>query len=633
MRRAATSELALALALTLATFSLLLGSATPADAAVLRVGSYGGIPGQYSTIQAAVDVAHAGDTILIGPGDYKTSSIESVSSSGKTYPAAVLIQTGDLTLRGMERSAVVIDGTRPGSTECSSQPADQNYGPGGTAGLNGVMVYQANNVSLENMTVCNFLTGPGGSSGNEGGAGTAYITGNGFWWNGGYDSGNIGGYGFTGSYLTATSTFFNGSVPASQAESTAAQYGIYSSNWSGGTWEQTYASNMNDSGYYIGACQFVCDQTIDHAWAEYNALGYSGTNSGGSLMVENSQFDNNEDGFDTNSQNGDNPPPQDGMCLGGAISPITHTHSCWVFMDNYVHDNNNANVPTAGEAAAGPVGTGMSLTGARNDTVMDNTFANNGAWGTILVPYPDSGDPCTGGQPNNLILGPGSCLYDEYGNALIDNKYVNDGFFGNPSNGAFDQFNVDGQEPSNCFRGNTQDGGVLTGVAAVLQSADPSCDVTSALPNLNPIFLLESSCDSQIALLAGVSAPCLPTDSYPRHTGVVMHPLPPGLATMPNPCAGMAPNPWCIGQVTAVRRCVAGRRLRVPLTLDPLERFRSISVRVGRGRIMTRRARGKGTVVTVKLGRRGRPMVAFLERITAAGHREMVAFTLVYRRC
>ena len=167
----------------------------------------------------------------------------------------------------------------------------------------------------------------------------------------------IGGWGYDGSYLTATSTYYKDETRP------RAQYGIFSSNWSGGTWDQTYTSNFNDSGYYIGACQQVCDQTVNHAWAEYNALGYSGSNSGGQLVVENSQFDNNEDGFDTNSQNGDNPPPQDGACPNGGTSPITHTHSCWVFMHNYVHDNNNPNVPAAGSAAAGPVGTGISAAG------------------------------------------------------------------------------------------------------------------------------------------------------------------------------------------------------------------------------------------------------------------------------
>ncbi len=39
-------------------------------------------------------------------------------------------------------------------------------------------------------------------------------------------------------------------------------------------------------------------------------------------------------------------------------------------------------------AAAGPVGTGASLEG-RNDTVMDNQFINNNAWGVVFQPYPD----------------------------------------------------------------------------------------------------------------------------------------------------------------------------------------------------------------------------------------------------
>ena len=149
------------------------------------------------------------------------------------------------------------------------------------------MVYKAPDVSIENLTACNFL---GGSQ----------AAGNQIWWNGGYDTGRVSGYGFTGRYLSATSTYF-------KTEKTAATYGIFSSNWSGGTWDQTYASNFNDSGYYIGACRQVCDQTMNHAHAQFNALGYSGSNSGGRLLIENSEFDHNEDGFDTNSQNGDNP--------------------------------------------------------------------------------------------------------------------------------------------------------------------------------------------------------------------------------------------------------------------------------------------------------------------------------------
>ena len=148
---------------------------------------------------------------------------------------------------------------------------------------------------------------------------------------------------------------------------------------------------------YVGACLQQCGITIDHAWMEYSALGYSGTNSGGEIVIKDSEFDNNKDGFDTNTQiNGDPPAPQDGACPGGATSDITHTTSCWVFMNNNVHDNNNPNVPQAGTAGAGPLGTGMTVSGGRNDTVMNNTFSNNGAWGILFIPYPDSGTPDLG---------------------------------------------------------------------------------------------------------------------------------------------------------------------------------------------------------------------------------------------
>ena len=53
---------------------------------------------------------------------------------------------------------------------------------------------------------------------------------------------------FRGTYLNATSTYFKDT-------STAAGYGIFSSNSRGpGLWDQTYASNFDDSDYYIGAC-------------------------------------------------------------------------------------------------------------------------------------------------------------------------------------------------------------------------------------------------------------------------------------------------------------------------------------------------------------------------------------------
>jgi hypothetical protein len=488
---------------------------------VLRVGSYKGVAGQFGTIQAAVNAAKPGDWILVGPGDYKTTTGHKVP--GQKLAAGVVITKPGIYLRGMNRNSVVIDGTKPGSPKCSSKTADQNFGPktsGGQLGLNGILVWKASDVWVQNLTACNFLAGKG-ESGNE------------IWWD--TADGSIG-HGFFGSYLNTTSTYFDTKHPE-----TAAQYGIFSSRWSGGTWDQTYASNFNDSGYYIGACKQICNQTIDHAHGQFNALGYSGSNSGGKLVIKNSEFDNNEDGFDTNSQNGDNPPPQDGACPNNGTSPITHTHSCWVFMHNYVHDNNNPNVPALGAAAQGPVGTGMSMSGARNDTVMNNRFVNNNAWGVIVVPYTDSGPPCTGGTLNSTLLGQGSCLYDEWGNSLKSNTFTHNGSYGNPTNGDFEQLNLE-THPSNCFSGNTDTAGALNADAAALQASYPTCTTTDVPPNINVPFLNEVLCDSGVKL---DPFGCQPGDHYPTRTHVVMHPLPKGLKTMPNPCAGVPANPWC----------------------------------------------------------------------------------------
>jgi hypothetical protein len=501
----------------------LAGSAT---GRVLRVGSYHGIRGQYQSLQAAVKAAHAGDWILVGPGDYKTkpSAISHPKGFSK-FPAGVLITKARLHIRGMDRNTVIVDGTKPGTKVCSPSGKAQNFGyrvAGKPSGLNGLMVWKARGVSIENLTACNFL---GGSQ----------VAGNQIWWNGG-EAGRIGGYGFQGTYLSATSTYF-------KTEATAATYGIFSSNWSGGTWDQTYASNFNDSGYYIGACQQVCNQTMNHAHAQYNALGYSGSNAGGRLLIQNSEFDHNQDGFDTNSQNGDNPPPQNGACPAGVKPPVSGAPTCWVFTHNYVHDNNNPNVPSKGSAAAGPVGTGMSLSGARNDTVMNNRFVDNNAWGVILVSYPDHGGPCTGGTPNSL--GAGSCLFDQWGNAILNNQFGSNGGFGHPSNGDIAAINLESGHPTDCYAGNTEIGGgsIRPASAAALQTTHPSCNGSPRpAESSDPSFLNEVLCDTRVSL--GSGPPTCPTGPYPRATKIVMHPVP-KQKTMKDPCAGVPSDPWC----------------------------------------------------------------------------------------
>ena len=63
----------------------------------------------------------------------------------------------------MNRKTVIVDGTKSGPA-CSRAKVDQNFGPrgkGGARGLNGIMVWKAADVWVQNLTACNFLSGKG----------------------------------------------------------------------------------------------------------------------------------------------------------------------------------------------------------------------------------------------------------------------------------------------------------------------------------------------------------------------------------------------------------------------------------------------------------------------------------------
>jgi hypothetical protein len=322
---------------------------------------------------------------------------------------------------------------------------------------------------------------------------------------------------------------------------------------------------MADAAYYIGACQ-DCNTLVDDAHAQYSALGYSGTNSGGRLVIKNSEFDNNKTGFSTNSQNNDDAPsPQNGHCPGTLTGP-TGTNSCWVFQHNKVHDNNNTTVPASGSAELGPIGVGLVISGGRFDTVTNNQFWNNKSWAVLDVPYIDTGTPppiahCDGGVSN--YLGLGWCLYNAWGNEVSNNTFANNGGYGNPTNGDLaDISDPQPTEPGNCYHGNVNRGGTLSSAPANIQSSMGSCGVLNQggtplnladVLNPNPNSLV-----SQVVCASGVFGPCptLPSPPYPPNTPVGTYPplsptpVLPALGpqkTMPNPCSGVPNNPWCHG--------------------------------------------------------------------------------------
>ena len=541
------------------------GSAPTAAAApsVLRVGSFNGIAGPYSSIQAAVNAAQPGDWVLVGPGDYHEKG-----SSDPTRSAGVLIQTAGVHLRGMNRNTTIIDGTNPAApTACDPAPAVQDLGPADPAksnqpaGRNGVEIYKTDGVSVENLTVCNYLAAATGGNGNE------------VWWNGGDRSGAIGLHSLSGAYLTASSSYNwstdsrfagkdSGSVPM-------AQYGIFTSNEGGpGQIDHTYASNMGDSAYYIGACRGQrpmgvddCNLVLDDAHAEHSALGFSGTNAGGRLQISNGEWNDNLAGIAPNALNNDDwPSPPDGTCPPGATSP-TANGNCAVIIHNNVHDNNNPNVPRYGIAGAAPPGTGILLSGVRDYTVIDNAIANNKAWGVVVNDFPDTETPpatvtaanqqCAGGTDLSTPLQP-LCYYQAFGNEIEHNTFSANGGFGNPSNGdiAFASTPPTGGGAPNCAHDNTDTGGSVSFDPAANAAVDATCGPPNTNANAGP-DLVELVCASPGALsfspLPTINCSTLPAASYPAATAVTIKPIPHDLATMPDPCAGVPANPWCPG--------------------------------------------------------------------------------------
>ena len=456
----------------------------------------------FSSIQRAVTAAQPGDFVLIWPGVYHEKG---------TTGAGVYVNKPDIHIRGMDRNKVIVDGTNSGGSQsCTSDPAFQDL-----SGRNGIEVFKADSVTIDNLTVCNYLAGPNGD-GNE------------IWWNGGDGSGTVGLGSFEGSYLNATSTYYGG------ASSPMAVYGVFVSNSRGpGGIRYSYASNMSDSDFYVGACP-DCNTTLDHVHAENSPLGYSGTNSGGHLTIQNSEWDQNRVGILPNSLNNDDAPsPQSGLCPG------TTTQLCTVIQNNHVHDNNNPNVPGSGISATAPVGSGIELSGGSFDMVRYNHVDHQGAWGIVVHDYPDTETPppvanCQGGTESG-----GVCLFNAVGNRVFNNTLTDNGSFGNPTNG--DLANEPGQSnPRNCFSGNSDPAGLTSDPANIETVDGPPCNQAGTGD--------DGVLASELVCASGLAGQCpIPGATYPQQTQVQMMPLQPQ-PTMPNPCAAVPDNPWCKNQ-------------------------------------------------------------------------------------
>ncbi|NKE57768.1 plasmid stabilization protein [Lentzea sp. PSKA42] len=236
------------------------------SAAQPKLGPEINVPAQLSTIQAAVDEAAEGATIVVSPGVYKET---------------VQVRTKGLTIRGAQRGSVIIDGE--------------------VKRANGIVV-TAPDVSVQNLTVRNHtLNG-------------VLVTG--LSENGGMGRGS-NGYtkldtqkfpplqGFRISYVTASNN---------------ALYGIYAFDAQHGVIEQSYASGSADSGFYVGQCK-PCDIVVRGNVAERNAVGYEGTNASGQMYVLGNRFSGNRVGMTSNSDHQEAFLPQeDATFVGNLVS-------------------------------------------------------------------------------------------------------------------------------------------------------------------------------------------------------------------------------------------------------------------------------------------------------------------------
>jgi Right handed beta helix region len=252
------------------------------------------VPDDHPTIQAAVDAAATGDLVLIEPGVYRES---------------VAVETANLTIRGLDRNDVILDGE-----------FEQDEG----------FRVLADGVTIENMTARNYR-------------------GSGFFW--------VSVTGYRGSYLTAHN---NGN------------YGIYALDSVRGQFDHSYASGSPSAGFYIGQC-FPCDAAMTDVVAEFNGLGYSGTNAGGNLVVANSIFRNNRAGIVPNSGSYE-------LCY-----PQRET----TFAGNLVHSNYEPNAPT-NSTADDAFGIGIALLGGVGNVVVNNRVFDHERHGIALAPFRES---------------------------------------------------------------------------------------------------------------------------------------------------------------------------------------------------------------------------------------------------
>jgi len=296
-----------------------------------------------------------------------------------TYHEAVIVETDDIVIRGTDRNEVVIDGQHERE--------------------NGIIVF-SNGVAVENLT-------------------SHSHTSNGVFFTGDYGTDVIVD-GYRASYVTA----YNNGL-----------YGVYAFNATNGLIEHSYGSGHPDSAFYIGQCN-PCNAVIRDVVAEHNALGYSGTNASGNLVIQDSTWRHNRIGMVPNTLDGEELAPQGDIVVVG----------------NHVHDNGNEDTPRKSADWDIGFGGGIVIAGGNDNLITRNLVTDNSYAGIAVADFPDV----------NLWLAERNTVTDNVVSGSVYDLFVL-------------SFNL--TPAGNCFSGNTFE----TSIPADIETAMPCDDDAGAL--------------------------------------------------------------------------------------------------------------------------------------------------------
>lgn len=266
------------------------------------------VPGDAATIGAAVEAVAEGGLVLVDAG---------------TYPEAVVVDKADVTIRGADRNAVVVDGEGERAI-----------------GILGI----ADGVRVQNLTATRHTLAGVLISGVHDATGT--VPG--------------GAYTSAAPEAELLQRYEIRNVTATNN----GLYGIYAFHAQHGAIVGSYASGGADSGFYLGQCE-DCDAVVSGNVAERNAVGFENANASGGVLIAGNRFAGNRVGLTLTSDYQEAFVPQrDNVVVGNVIA-----------------DNVQPDSPAQAE---GGFGIGIGIAGGQGNVIERNLIGGNTTAGTLI---------------------------------------------------------------------------------------------------------------------------------------------------------------------------------------------------------------------------------------------------------